>query len=53
MLMIVFGKLDMISYSDYDLSKDVICVVCGDSVKCQYYGVRICEGCKGFFKVCI
>lgn len=48
----VFGKLDMTSYSDHDLSKDVICAVCGDSAKCQHYGVRTCEGCKGFFKVC-
>nr|XP_011435842.2 retinoic acid receptor RXR-alpha [Crassostrea gigas] len=46
----VFGKLDMTSYSDHDLSKDVICAVCGDSAKCQHYGVRTCEGCKGFFK---
>lgn len=46
----VFGKLDMTSYSDHELSKDVICAVCGDSAKCQHYGVRTCEGCKGFFK---
>ncbi|KAJ8258168.1 hypothetical protein GJAV_G00193900 [Gymnothorax javanicus] len=26
------------------------CAVCGDSASCQHYGVRTCEGCKGFFK---
>jgi len=27
------------------------CGVCGDHASCQHYGVRTCEGCKGFFKV--
>lgn len=27
------------------------CAVCGDNASCQHYGVRTCEGCKGFFKV--
>jgi len=32
-------------------SKDGLCAVCGDNAICQHYGVRTCEGCKGFFKV--
>ena len=28
----------------------LLCAVCGDIAGCQHYGVRTCEGCKGFFK---
>lgn len=33
-------------------NKSLLCAVCGDNAACQHYGVRTCEGCKGFFKVC-
>ncbi|XP_061166416.1 nuclear hormone receptor family member nhr-6-like [Saccostrea echinata] len=33
-----------------DESESMSCAVCGDKARCQHYGVRTCEGCKGFFK---
>ncbi|CAF3722888.1 unnamed protein product [Rotaria magnacalcarata] len=33
-----------------DISPSQLCAVCQDTAQCQHYGVRTCEGCKGFFK---
>ncbi|XP_059148107.1 nuclear receptor subfamily 4 group A member 2-like [Physella acuta] len=32
------------------MKESLLCAVCGDNAACQHYGVRTCEGCKGFFK---
>ena len=36
---------------DGQVKESLLCAVCGDNAACQHYGVRTCEGCKGFFKV--
>merc|ERR1719357_2140951 len=36
--------------SQSETSPSLLCAVCGDNAACQHYGVRTCEGCKGFFK---
>ncbi|KAK7467917.1 hypothetical protein BaRGS_00036842, partial [Batillaria attramentaria] len=35
---------------DGQMKENLLCAVCGDNAACQHYGVRTCEGCKGFFK---
>ncbi|KAK6166599.1 hypothetical protein SNE40_023252 [Patella caerulea] len=35
---------------DQPMKESLLCAVCGDNAACQHYGVRTCEGCKGFFK---
>ncbi|GAA40423.2 nuclear receptor subfamily 4 group A member 3, partial [Clonorchis sinensis] len=40
----------MMPVKQVDVDFNQQCLVCGDSAACQHYGVRTCEGCKGFFK---
>ena len=48
------GRPGAASSSDHGSGKaggsGLLCAVCGDNAACQHYGVRTCEGCKGFFK---
>ena len=37
----------------HGVKESQLCAVCGDNAACQHYGVRTCEGCKGFFKVSV
>ena len=38
------------SWHPFQTDPCLLCAVCGDNAACQHYGVRTCEGCKGFFK---
>lgn len=41
---------DMLNGRALPTAPSQLCAVCGDTAACQHYGVRTCEGCKGFFK---
>ncbi|XP_057667701.1 probable nuclear hormone receptor HR38 isoform X2 [Diorhabda carinulata] len=44
------GGIPEVSKGPTPPSPSQLCAVCGDTAACQHYGVRTCEGCKGFFK---
>lgn len=49
----VAGGRQLQQQTSLKIGDGLLCAVCGDNAVCQHYGVRTCEGCKGFFKVSI